>query len=192
MKPNRYAHITDQELLDRFYESGDNQWLGILLQRYTVLLLGLCMKYLRNEEEAKDCVQQVFLKTLAELHKYKVTYFKSWLYQVARNQCLMKLRDEKGKQPQALPEKELPAAESENPDALLREKDQQLDRMYECLQQLNPEQKLCVSLFYLEKKSYQEISEATGWTLMQVKSHLQNGKRNLKILFEKSGPAPKR
>ena len=96
MNNSKYNHISDNELLQRFYADHDNEWLGILLQRYTMLLLGVCMKYLKNEEEAKDAVQQVFLKAINELHKYKVEYFKSWIYMVAKNHCLMKLRD-KGK-----------------------------------------------------------------------------------------------
>ncbi|HRF25092.1 MAG TPA: sigma-70 family RNA polymerase sigma factor, partial [Chitinophagaceae bacterium] len=88
MKSDTYDHIPDQELLARFYSDHNNEWLGILLQRYTLLLLGVCMKYLKNEEEAKDSVQQIFLKVIQELHKYKVEYFKSWLYMVAKNHCL--------------------------------------------------------------------------------------------------------
>ena len=84
MKPDKYNHIDDSELLRQFYEDKDNKWLGILLQRYTLLLLGVCMKYLKNEEDAKDSVQQVFLKSITELHKYKVDYFKSWLYMVTK------------------------------------------------------------------------------------------------------------
>src|SRR3954453_2659033 len=88
-----FSHISDKEILENFYTSNNNQWLGMLLQRYTLLLLGVCMKYLKNEEEAKDAVQQIFLKVITELKKYKVEYFKSWLYMVARNYCLMQLRD---------------------------------------------------------------------------------------------------
>ena len=91
MKQEPYSHISDQQLLERFYQTHDNQLLGVLLQRYTLLLLGVCMKYLKNEEEARDSVQQVFLKAITELHKYRVEYFKSWLYMVAKNHCLMKL-----------------------------------------------------------------------------------------------------
>jgi RNA polymerase sigma factor (sigma-70 family) len=98
VKHDQYAHITDQQLLEHFYADRNNHWLGILLQRYTLLLLGVCMKYLKNEEEAKDSVQQIFLKAITELHKYKVDYFKSWLYMVAKNHCLMKLRDKPGRQ----------------------------------------------------------------------------------------------
>ena len=97
MKGDKYQHITDQELLEKFYADHKNEWLGILLQRYTLLLLGVSMKYLKNEEQAKDSVQQIFLKVIQELHKYKVEYFKSWLYMVAKNHCLMKLRERNGK-----------------------------------------------------------------------------------------------
>lgn len=185
MNTDRFTHISDQELLERFYGSHDNQWLGIVLQRYTLLLLGVCMKYLKNEDEAKDAVQQVFLKTITELHKYKVDYFKSWLYMVAKNHCLMKLRDRQGKQPFELKEQQLMTPEEENNKNLHIEKDRQLELMAMCLEELNSEQQQCVTLFYLEKKSYQEIAEKTGYSLMQVKSHIQNGKRNLKILLEK-------
>src|SRR3954464_9080801 len=91
------SNISDKEILENFYTSNNNQWLGILLQRYTLLLLGVCMKYLKNEEEAKDAVQQIFLKVITELKKYRVEYFKSWLYMVARNYCLMQLRDKSSK-----------------------------------------------------------------------------------------------
>ena len=77
MNTDKYKHIDDNQLLQYFYADKNNEWLGILLQRYTLLLLGVCMKYLKNEEEAKDCVQQVFLKAITELHKYKVDISKA-------------------------------------------------------------------------------------------------------------------
>ena len=186
MKPDPNAHITDQQLLNSFYTSRDNHWLGILLQRYTLLLLGVCMKYLKNEEEAKDCVQQVFLKAITELHKYRVEYFKSWLYMVAKNHCLMKLRDKQARTPAEIREDQM-AITAGDDDSLQPhlEKDRQLELMSDCLNELSKEQKQCVTLFYLEKRSYNEIADSTGYTLMQVKSYIQNGKRNLKILLER-------
>ncbi len=184
MKHDQYAHITDQQLLERFYADHNNHWLGILLQRYTLLLLGVCMKYLKNEEEAKDSVQQIFLKAITELHKYRVDYFKSWLYMVAKNHCLMKLRDKPGRQTEIKEQMAVTPEEDEGIRAHL-EKDRQLELMDESLRELNNEQKLCVTLFYLEKRSYQEIAEHTGYSMMQVKSYIQNGKRNLKILLDK-------
>ena len=183
MNSSRNDHIEDNELLRRFYEDHDNQWLGILLQRYTMLLLGVGMKYLRNEEEAKDCVQQVFLKAINELHKYKVEYFKSWIYMVAKNHCLMKLRNSR-KFTSAINDKMLATPDETTEKDNYIEKDKRLSNMTEALQQLNKEQQLCVTLFYLQKKSYQEIADQTNYSLMQVKSHIQNGKRNLKRLME--------
>jgi RNA polymerase sigma-70 factor (ECF subfamily) len=179
-----HSTIPDSELLNHYYKDGDSKWLGILLQRYTMLLFGVCMKYLKNEEEAKDAVQQVFEKSIKELGKYKVDYFKSWIYMVAKNHCLMKLRD-KGKVPKEITERMMATPAEEDNHAELLEKDELLDRLGNSLHELIPEQRLCIELFYLQKKSYIEITEQTGFTLMQVKSYIQNGKRNLRTLLLK-------
>lgn len=184
MAKDAFAHIEDKELLDKFYSDGNNRWLGILLQRYTMLLLGLCMKYLKDEEEAKDAVQQIFLKAITELPKYKVDYFKSWLYMIAKNLCLMKLRDRQGRTPVELTDDLGTDIEVSDKSELL-EKDKTLLSIEEGLYELNEEQKLCISLFYLQKKSYQQITDITGFNLLQVKSYIQNGKRNLKLIVEK-------
>jgi len=182
---DHYKHISDQQLLENFYEDKDKQWLGILLQRYTLLLLGVCMKYLKNEEEAKDSVQQVFLKAITELDKYRVDYFKSWIYMVAKNHCLMKLRDKQGRLTVEINEKLVTAHEEEFDKQKLLEDEKTMELLTASLKELNPEQQQCVTLFYLQKKSYQEISTSTGFSMMQVKSYIQNGKRNLKLLIEK-------
>lgn len=182
---DKYRHLSDQELLAKFNQDHDNEWLGILLQRYTLLLLGVCMKYLQDEDEAKDAVQQVFLKVIQELHKYKVDYFKSWLYMVAKNHCLMKLRERQGKAPVSLTEKAELLQDHGSDTEELQHNNLTLNLMQESLEELNNEQKQCVILFYLEKKSYQEVADASGFSLLQVKSYIQNGKRNLKILIEK-------
>jgi len=175
--------ISDSELLEKFYSDHNNEWLGILFPRYTLLLLGVCMKYLKNEEDSRDAVQQIFLKAINELHKYRVDYFKSWIYMIAKNLCLMKLRD-RGKTHIEI--NEHIAASDEPPEInLLIEKDNTLDKMNTALQQLNKEQQQCLTLFYLEKKSYTEIAASTGYDMMHVKSYIQNGKRNLRLLMEK-------
>ena len=189
MKKDPYHHITDQELLDRWYSDHNNEWLGVLLQRYTLLLFGVCMKYIKQEDEARDCVQQIFVKVITELAKYRVEYFKSWIYTIARNHCLMKLRDQHGRAAE-LSESMLAAWDDEPGNNSHRQKEQLLEWMGDALEELGKEQKLCVTLFYLDKRSYQEIAANTGFTLMQVKSHIQNGKRNLKLLMEKKAGDP--
>jgi RNA polymerase sigma factor (sigma-70 family) len=183
VKTNRYDHISETELLDLYYGDKDPQWLGILLERYTLLLLGVCMKYLKNEAEAKDAVQQVFLKALTEAGKYRISYFKSWIYMVAKNHCLMKLRSDTGRKTSDIERFDLPASEEKKEEWIENEKTYTL--LEQSLEELSPEQKDCVILFYLKKYSYQQISEKTGFSPMQVKSYIQNGKRNLKMLLEK-------
>lgn len=179
---DQYQHITDSELLEKFNHTQDSHWLGIVLERYTFLLLGVCMKYLKNEEASKDAVQQIFLKAITELGKYKVVYLKSWLYTVARNHCLMILRDKKV----FVSYEEKPSFLFNVTDLVeINEKETTLNLLENSLKELNDEQKACVTLFYLQKKSYQEIADNTGYTIMQVKSFIQNGKRNLKLLIEK-------
>lgn len=180
-----YHTQDDQTLLDLYYAEFDNEILGVLLQRYTMLLLGVCMKYLKEEADAKDAAQQVIVKVIQVLPKSKVTYFKSWLYIVAKNHCLMQLRNKKHLQ-LAMQEELGDDSNSESPlleQLMAKEKD--LDRLNEGIQLLNPAQKACIKLFYFEKKSYQEICETTGYSVLQVKSYIQNGKRNLKIMIEK-------
>lgn len=180
MHAKPHTGLTDQEILSHFYADHNNEWLGELLQRYTLLLYGVSMKYLKNQEEARDAVQQIFLKAITELHKYEVTYFSSWLYMIAKNHCLMKLRNQR--RDVSVDRVAEPLIEAEQADPFRSEA--LLNDLGEALRHLNPEQKICIRLFYLEKKSYQSITE-TGFSLLQVKSYIQNGKRNLRILLEK-------
>jgi RNA polymerase sigma-70 factor (ECF subfamily) len=183
VKANHYEHITDSELLDLYYKDRNQEWIGILLERYTLLLLGVCMKYLKDEHEAKDCVQQIFLKVLTELPKYRVDYFKSWLYMVAKNHCLMRLRDKGNKEVKELSDKY--AAEADTSLHDLSKDDKAYEYLEESINELNEEQRQCVILFYLKKKSYSEIAAITGFSALQVKSYIQNGKRNLKNILER-------
>lgn len=183
MKAKRYDHITDAELLELYYADHNQEWIGILLERYTLLLLGVCMKYLKDETEAKDCVQQIFLKVLTEVGKYRIEYFKSWLYMVAKNHCLMRLREKGNKAAKELKDQHAVTPETDQQELITSE--QTYDLLEEALNELGKEQRECIILFYLKKNSYQQISEKTGFSLMQVKSYIQNGKRNLKILLDK-------
>ncbi|OYY11458.1 MAG: RNA polymerase subunit sigma-24, partial [Sphingobacteriia bacterium 35-36-14] len=118
-----------------------------------MLLLGVCMKYLKNEEEAKDAVQQIFLKALSELEKYQVDYPKSWLYKIACNYCLMKLRDQKTYL--SIDNETILAETIEQDNTSTIEKEINLNLLEAAIEELNKEQKTCITLFYLQKKSYQ-------------------------------------
>ena len=141
------------------------------------------MKYLKEENEARDAVQQIFLKVLTEVSKYRIDYFKSWLYMVAKNHCLMILRDKGGKMVKELNEYHAVVIETNKQELI--ENEQTYNLLEEALNELHEEQRQCVILFYLKKNSYTQISEKTGYSMMQVKSYIQNGKRNLKIILDR-------
>jgi len=176
--------MSDAELLARFQTDRNGEWIGALLQRYTLLLFGVCFKYLKNEDEAKDAVQQIFLKVLTEAERFEIAYFKAWLYTVAKNHCLMRLRQLQGKRHTELTESLAVQQEDLKKFDLLEGESNYL-YLEQALQELPPEQQDCIALFYLQKKSYQQVSAQTGFTLLQVKSYIQNGKRNLKRAIEK-------
>lgn len=179
---------TDIELLQHFRKTADSKWLGWLFERYSLLVFGVCMKYLRNATDAQDATQHVFEKALGEVGKYEIPFFKSWIYSVAKNHCLMQLRSRNSKPgtTDELPEETsaelLTDQELKMKELLMEEQSLQLKA---ALNDLSQEQKICIHLFYLEKLSYQEIETKTGFSFAQVKSHIQNGKRNLRIILEK-------
>jgi RNA polymerase sigma-70 factor (ECF subfamily) len=181
-----HQQMTDGELAELYKKSGEMQVLGILFQRYTSMLFGLCMKYLKDRDASKDAVMQLFEKLVMTLREHQVSHFKSWLYITARNHCLMELRSRKGKNFQ-----DIEGVIVESGGELHQEDDLQLEanlsRLEKCMETLIDEQKHCVQLFYLQQRCYQEISEITGYNYNQVKSYIQNGKRNLKICIEGNG-----
>ena len=184
--------LTDQELLQRFKADNNSDWIGVLFDRYALLLLGMCMKYLKNEEDARDAVQQIFLKMLSDINKHEIQYFRAWIYQVTKNYCLMQLRQKHMKYKEEISDKHMGVIAAEEEDKrVYQEKDILLENMGQAMELLSPEQKVCVQLFYLQKKSYQEIADQTRYSLLQVKSYIQNGKRNLKLLLEKQQRANK-
>ena len=176
---------TDQELLRHYKVTGASEALGELFTRYSALAYGVCLKYLKDREDAKDAVMSIFEALAVKLTEHEVTHFKSWLYITSRNHCLMQLRARKGKH-------------TEEISPLLMESDGQghledaaelevnLVKLERCIENLAIEQKQCVRLFYLNQKCYQEISDETNFDLKQVKSYIQNGKRNLKICMERN------
>ena len=183
--------LSDLELLARYKATSETYYAGLLYQRYTHLVLGLCLKYLKSEEDGKDAVMDIFDHLLQALLKHEVTNFKSWLHTLARNHCLMKLRKPEVRRTtsQGLEEMDEKLF-MENPEVEHQleeeEREDRLGHLDAALERLNPEQRRCVELFYLREKSYQEVVEATGYSLNQVKSHIQNGKRNLKIILSKN------
>lgn len=176
------AH-NDAELVEQYKSGADVNVLGELYGRYMELVYGVCLKYFKEPEEAKDAVINIFEELVPKLKKYEVSNFKSWLYQLAKNHCLMKLRSRKS-QPVTV-DVDIMHLEEKNHLGNIAEKEEQLNGMENCIEQLPAEQKQAIQLFYLKEKCYKEIADMTETEVNQVRSFIQNGRRNLKICMEK-------
>lgn len=178
------SSISDKDLIEQYKRSGNLEILGDLYQRYMDLVYGVCLKYLKDTENAKDSTLAIFEELVIKLQKHEVDNFKSWLYQVAKNHCLMLLRSEKKFAKANVDVTLVQNEENLHLDGEL-EKEQNFRQLSFCLEQLNQEQRRVLELFYLEQKCYKEIVENTNIEWNQVRSYIQNGRRNLKICMEK-------
>jgi RNA polymerase sigma-70 factor (ECF subfamily) len=183
----KHAERSDEELLRLFVKSGNLDPLGALYSRYMHLVYGVALKYLNNREDARDVVMQIFEKLIVDLPGHEVRNFKSWLYVLSKNHCLMQIRAKKSSDGRLEGYKiEQEFMESEQDMHPLDKEEHSLEEaLRKCLEQLKAEQKQCIELFYYQKKCYQEIAEQLTMNEKKVKSYLQNGKRNLKICLEK-------
>jgi RNA polymerase sigma-70 factor (ECF subfamily) len=185
----KFRNRSDEELLSEFKSGGDLELLGELYSRYVHLVYGVCLKYLKDREEAKDGVMQIFEKLIIEIPKHNIENFHGWLHVVTKNYCLMQLRSGKS-------EKEKLSEWINDPSVFMEtitdlhpldeeEYSKSIERELEdCIERLKEEQRLCIRQFYFENRCYNEISGILGLDEKKVKSHLQNGKRNLKICLE--------
>ncbi len=179
---------TDEELVTAFKRTKDLVILGQLYERYMDLVYGVCLKYFKDSETAKDGVMLIFEALTTKLQKYEVANFKNWLHQVSKNHCLMQLRIEKRYSKANIDPEIMQLEENVHLNGVL-EKEEHFDRLQKCMERLPDEQKTTVQLFYLEGKCYREIALQTGLEWNKVRSFIQNGRRNLKICMEKHNTA---
>ncbi len=182
----KHKEKSDKELLLQFQKSVNLDVLGELFSRYMHLVYGVSLKYFKDRDEAQDAVMNIFEKLVADLPKHEVQNFKSWLYVLTKNHCLMEIRSKKSKNRRLEGLKtEQEFMESEyNMHPIDREEEFIGDALKDCIEKLKSEQKQCIELFYYKKLCYQEVAEKLNMEEKKVKSYLQNGKRNLKICLE--------
>jgi RNA polymerase sigma factor (sigma-70 family) len=187
---------SETDLLREYRQAGDLSVLGKLYEPQMEMVFAIAMKYFKDEEEAKDTVMALFEELISKLRQHEVENFKAWLGMVTRNFCLMELRKKKSP---LTPEGGIQYDNEDEENSLdsfmefstsehhtdSLDLEQNLTKLEDCLQTLNLEQKQSVELFFMQEKTYQEVSQMTGFEVNKVKSYLQNGKRNLKICLEK-------
>ena len=183
---------SDENLVINYQNTKTNLVVGELFKRHSLMCYAVCMKYLKNEDAAHDATMNIFEKLFTDLQKHQINHFKSWLHTVCKNHCLILLRkpnvlvsiDESEEENSNL---FMQLANVLNHDDYKQEKEEKLQILEQSIIELKDKQRECIELFFLKQKSYQEISKQTGYTENEVKSYIQNGKRNLKILLEQKG-----
>jgi RNA polymerase sigma-70 factor (ECF subfamily) len=175
--------VDDKELVDRFKISGDVNIVATLYDRYIEMIYAVCMKYLKDSDAAKDAVMEVYGQLSQKLQKHEVLNFKSWVYTLAKNHCLMQLRSASNKKIIPLEENIMHFPSELHQDGE-NEKEFRLSQLNDCMETLSSDQKLVIDLFYLQQRSYKEIAELQQMDWNKVRSLVQNGRRNLKICMD--------
>jgi len=176
--------LADSDLLILVKQKNKDAF-GELFRRYSFLVMGLCLKYLKDRMTAEDMMMKVIEGLPEKIERTEITNFKSWLYSVSKNECLMLLRKKSAPTSELETSLLFVADESENTLNLAQLNEEKFLKLESAIEELKEEQKKCLTYFYLEKKSYDEVASITGFDLNQVKSFIQNGKRNLKLILEK-------
>jgi len=182
----RKTNLTDAEYLSAYQRTGDLEGLGALYERHIDMVFAVCFKYLRDEDRAKDAVMEVFEQLVTDLKIVQIQNFKSWLHSVARNFCLMQLRQKKVTMSDdgIFEDEAYESFIAQSPEKEDWEIEHQLADLGDCMQTLAHEQRQSVELFYFQQLCYQQIAAQTGFAISRVKSYIQNGKRNLKLCME--------
>lgn len=184
LKDLKNSAATDEDLVRLYKKEGDIRVLAELYQRYMDLLYGVCFKYLKNTEAAKDAVMAVFEELVSKLLKHEVVHFRGWLYMVAKNYCLMQLRSRKQVH-MALDPDIMQLTENLHLNGVF-DKEEHLNQLEKCIETLSPDQKQSVRLFYFEEKCYKEIAGIIHSDWSKVRSLIQNARRNLKNCMDKN------
>jgi RNA polymerase sigma factor (sigma-70 family) len=176
--------FTDLELIALFKKNGDVKYISILYQRYMELVYGVCLKYFKDTERSKDAVMDIFEELHKKLDRYQIENFKSWLHVLAKNYCLMQLRSPKNIKSIEFNNEFMQSEQELHLEEEHLEKEVNYTRMEYCINKLPEEQKQTIELFYLQSKCYNEIVLITGIEWNKIRSHIQNGRRNLKKCME--------
>lgn len=187
-KTESYKELADEELIHRYRNSHQTAYVGELYQRYTHLVFGVCMKYCKNVADAEDSTMQIFEHLIKELKKHDIQAFRPWLHAVVKNHCMMKFRKEAsdGKRKEQWEKDTQQVMESGGGEHLTEKEEKEfvLLHLHEGMDELKEEQRTCIELFYMKNCSYAEITAITGYNANEVKSYIQNGKRNLKNIIK--------
>ena len=190
-RDDQLSELDDNSLIHQYQEQQEHRYFNELYQRYAHLVFGSCLKQVKNRDEAKDLTMIIFEKLVERLPTEQVDNFKTWIYYFTRNECISHLRKQEATTKREEEWKKMRKSEEifmENETLLRPYTDNSISNidgaaLQHAIQQLSKAQQQCIRRFFFEQQSYKQIATATRWSLKEVKSHLQNGKRKLRLIL---------
>ena len=180
---------TDEELLNRYKKTGNQRWLSQLFARYVELVYGVCLRYSPDVREAEDMTMDIYAKIVNKAKTHNIKHFKNWLYVLSKNHCLEKIRKMTGRRIESFDPAFMQLRDEihpidEEPQAALKE--EQFGQLEACMKKLNELQQTSIRLFYYDNKTYAQIASLIEDEISQVRSYLQNGRRNIRKCMERA------
>jgi len=182
----KYTQLSDEQIVEKYQSGHDVYYAALLFERYNEMTVSLALSYLKNETDAEDAVMESFEIMVTDLKKAEVKNFGGWYYSVVRNHLLkVKRKRERYSSVDLIEGYHDSAGEDAKFESIFNDDQTDGDRLIdETLKELKPMQAKCLQLFYLDGKSYKEIVSELKISEKEVKSHVQNGKRKMKIILE--------
>lgn len=177
----RVQDASDDELVAAV-ATGDGQACGVLMQRHLGRIVALARRMMGNQADAEEVAQEVFLRVWTHAGKWEPgrAQFGTWLYRVAANLCLDRLRRTRS----TVDIDDMPDLVSgePRPDERL-EADELAARVEAALQQLPERQRAAIALSHYQGLSNTETAEILDITVEAVESLLSRGRRQLRTLL---------
>ncbi|HET7839668.1 MAG TPA: sigma-70 family RNA polymerase sigma factor [Rectinemataceae bacterium] len=160
---------------------GDREAFSILVQRHGRRVQRIGFSFFRDEDEAADFTQDVFVKAYVALGSFKGrSQFSTWLLRIAYNTAINAKK--RRREQLRLECEDEPTGGLGTDEAHLREESARAVR--EAVAALPPRQGICLELFFFYNLKYSEISEVTGFPVNTIKSHVFRAKRQLRERLE--------
>lgn len=180
--------MNDYSLIQSFQEGDEFAFIG-LYNRFKNPVYAFCLKMLGDRAQAEDVMQETFLRVYENRDRLmKTSSFKSWLFTIARNQCLNTIR-KSGRTVMMYPAARNSLVSQDTPVSHM-EKSEQVEYVTELLARLKPDYREVIILREYQNLSYQEIAAATRSSLSAVKSRLFKARRKLEQMMQENRPDP--
>ncbi|MCL6217593.1 RNA polymerase sigma factor [Zunongwangia pacifica] len=176
----------DQFIIDQIL-GGDKQLFSVLVDRYKKLVFTLCLRMLKNREEAEEVAQDSFVKIYKSLGKFKgESKFSTWVYRVTYNNCLdfLKARKRKFKELSVDAYDGFEIEDLDNALSDLEEKERK-KAILACINMLNEDDAFLLTLHYYEDQSVKEIAEIMKLSVTNVKVKLYRSRKQLAIILKR-------